>query len=65
MRPIGRRSLTGMRHAGRLLVGVAIATVVLLLVLPRAAWPFAVVVVAVVAVWLFVSANDARPVQRR
>jgi hypothetical protein len=54
-----------MRHAGRLLVGVAIATVVLLLALPGAAWPFAVVAVAAVAVWLFVSANDARPVQRR
>jgi hypothetical protein len=54
-----------MRHAGRLLVGVAIVTVILLLALPRVAWPFAVVAVAVVAGWLFISANDPRRVQRR
>jgi hypothetical protein len=54
-----------MRHAGRLLLGVAIATVILLLALPRGAWPFAVVVVAGVAGWLFISANDPRRIQRR
>jgi chromate transport protein ChrA len=58
-------NLTGMRHAGRLLLGVAIATVILLLALPRGAWPFAVVVVAGVAGWLFISANDPRRIQRR
>ena len=65
MRCRERGSLTDMRHAGRLLLGVAIATIILLLAVPRGAWPFAVVVVAGVAVWLFISANDPRRIQRR
>jgi hypothetical protein len=54
-----------MRHAGRILIGVAIITAILLLVLPQSVWPFAVAAVGIVAGWLFISANDPRRIQRR